>query len=86
MGPAIGGAVGAELSDEQQLFLETTEKFLDASAPVSRVRELFDDPAGYDRAAWEQGGELGWFSMLVPEEHGGGSVSGAGVEDLALVA
>src|SRR5699024_10756225 len=30
--------------------------------------------------------ELGWTSLLVPEELGGGSVSGDGVKDLALVA
>src|SRR5207244_4229864 len=30
--------------------------------------------------------ELGWTSMLVPEEHDGGTVSGEGVKDLAIVA
>ena len=38
-------------------------------------------PEGYLRAA----GELGWFAMLVPEEHGGGSVSGEGLCDLAII-
>src|SRR5262249_1051741 len=34
----------------------------------------------------KQAAELGWFSMLVPEEQGGGSVSGDGVLDAALIA
>jgi len=33
-----------------------------------------------------QAGELGWFSMLVPEALGGGSVSGNGLVDAALIA
>ena len=35
---------------------------------------------------WQRAAELGWASLLVPEELGGGSVSGDGVADLALVA
>ena len=35
---------------------------------------------------WRRAAELGWTSLLVPEELGGGSVSGDGVADLALVA
>jgi alkylation response protein AidB-like acyl-CoA dehydrogenase len=35
---------------------------------------------------WQRAAELGWTSLLVPEELGGGNVSGDGVADLALVA
>ena len=41
-----------------------------------------DHAASYRR----QAAELGWYSMLVPEEHGGGSVSGNGLLDAALIA
>ncbi len=75
-----------ELSDDQEFFRETTRKFLDAEAPLTKVRSLIDDPIGFDRTAWSQGAELGWFSLLVPEADGGGSVSGDGVVDLAIVA
>ena len=44
------------------------------------------EPAGYDRAFWQRGAELGWTSLVVPPEAGGGSVSDQGVKDLALVA
>src|SRR5436309_3114416 len=75
-----------ELSDDQQLFLDTTRRFLEQEAPIAAVRGLADDPAGFDPAWWKRGAELGWTSVLVPEALGGGSVSGDGVADLVLVA
>ncbi len=74
------------LSDDQQLFRDTTRRALQERCPVSRVRELIEDPVGFDRDVWQQGGELGWFAMLVPEAHGGGSVSGSGLIDATIVA
>jgi len=74
------------LTDDQQFFQETTRKFLEQEAPIATVRALADDPAGFDRAWWARGAELGWTSFLVPEADGGGSLSGAGVLDLAIVA
>jgi alkylation response protein AidB-like acyl-CoA dehydrogenase len=50
------------------------------------VRELASSDAGFERDYWRQGAELGWTSLLVPEELGGGSISGSGVVDLTLVA
>ncbi len=35
---------------------------------------------------WRQGAELGWTSLLVPEERGGGSLSGGGLLDATLLA
>jgi alkylation response protein AidB-like acyl-CoA dehydrogenase len=74
------------LDPDQQLFRETTARFLDESVPPDTVRRLRDDPAGYDPQYWRQGAELGWTSLLVGEGAGGGSISGAGVVDLTLVA
>jgi alkylation response protein AidB-like acyl-CoA dehydrogenase len=39
-----------------------------------------------DRAYLAQAGELGWFAALVPEDRGGGSVSGHGLADAAVIA
>ena len=75
-----------QLTPEQVFFADTTRQFLGDKVPTSRLRELRDDPAGFDRAYWAQGAELGWTSLLVPEPDGGGSISGRGVCDLALVA
>lgn len=74
------------LSDDQALLLETTRRLLDDHNPMTRVRELVDDPLGYDPAVWAKGADLGWFSMLIPEQFGGGSISGDGLIDLAIVA
>jgi alkylation response protein AidB-like acyl-CoA dehydrogenase len=75
-----------ELTPDQAFFRETTAKFLAAHAPVDALRELRDDPAGFGRDYWRRGAELGWTSLLVSEEHGGGSISGRGVVDLTLIA
>ena len=75
------------LTEDQQLFQETTRKFLEDTCPLDVVRQIAEEqPGGFDRAWWRRGAELGWVSMLVAEEHGGGSVSGGGLADLGLVA
>jgi alkylation response protein AidB-like acyl-CoA dehydrogenase len=74
------------LTDDQQFFRDTTRKFLESECPVLKVRELAGSAAGFERDYWRQGAELGWTSLLVPEDLGGGSISGSGVIDLTLVA
>lgn len=76
----------AVASPEVQLFASTTQSFLDKEVPLARVRELHRDGIAFDRRWWERATELGWASLLVPDDLGGGSVSGDGVADLALVA
>jgi alkylation response protein AidB-like acyl-CoA dehydrogenase len=78
--------VKLDLSPDQELVRDTTRRFLAERAPLTEVRRLFGDPVGYDRAWWRQAAELGWTSMLVREEHGGGSLTGEGLLDLVLVA
>ena len=73
-------------SPERLLFASTAQAFLAKEAPLSRVRELHAAGTPFERDWWRRAAELGWASMLVPEELGGGSVSGDGVADLALVA
>ncbi|AKS34592.1 acyl-CoA dehydrogenase family protein [Mycolicibacterium goodii] len=71
---------------EQMLFASTAQAFLDKEVPLSRVRELHADGTSFDHRWWSRAAELGWAGLLVPEELGGGSVSGNGVADLALIA
>ena len=73
-------------SPERLLFASTARAFLDKEGSLSRVRELHARETSFDADWWRRAAELGWASMLVPEELGGGSVSGDGVGDLALVA
>jgi alkylation response protein AidB-like acyl-CoA dehydrogenase len=75
-----------KLSPDQELLRETTARFLTAQTPTSRLRQLRDHPDGFERDYWRKGAELGWTSLLVSEEHGGGSVSGEGAVDLSLLA
>ncbi|HEX2381146.1 MAG TPA: acyl-CoA dehydrogenase family protein [Acidimicrobiales bacterium] len=73
-------------SADQDFLRETTARFLAEFAPVDELRRRRDDPAGFDRDYWKRGAELGWTSLLVSEENGGGSISGEGVVDLTLIA
>lgn len=75
-----------DLSSDQELYRETTAKFLRELAPVGELRRLRDEPAGFDADYWRRGAELGWTSLLVGEAHGGGSISGDALVDLTLVA
>ena len=68
------------------LFASTTQSFLEKEASLSRLRELHAAGTSFEADWWRRAAELGWTSLLVPEELGGGSVSGDGVADLALVA
>ncbi len=74
------------LSEDQEFFRETTDRFLAEQAPPDAVRALRDDATGFDPSYWRRGAELGWTSLLVSEEQGGGTISGAGLVDLSLVA
>ncbi len=74
---------------EQLLFASTAQAFLEKEGSLSHVRELHAEGASFGADWWQRAAELGWASLLVPEELGGGSVSGGvsgGVADLALVA
>ncbi|OIN81294.1 acyl-CoA dehydrogenase family protein [Mycobacterium malmoense] len=73
-------------SPEKILFASTTQAFLHKEVPLRRVRELHAAGVSFDPAWWRRAAELGWTALLVPEGLGGGSVSGSGVEDLAMIA
>ena len=75
-----------DLSSDQELLRDTAAKFIEATVPLTAVRALVDDPTGLPADYLRQAGELGWFALLVPEEHGGGSISGEGLRDAAIVA
>jgi alkylation response protein AidB-like acyl-CoA dehydrogenase len=75
-----------ELTADQELYRDTTSRFLREHAPVAELRRLRNDPVGFTDDYWARGADLGWTSLLVGEEHGGGSISGDGLGDLTLVA
>jgi alkylation response protein AidB-like acyl-CoA dehydrogenase len=75
-----------DLTSDQEFFRQTTAKFLESQVPIDAVRALRDDPAGYSPDYWRRGAELGWASLLVREELGGGTISGAPLVELTLIA
>ena len=75
-----------ELSEDQEFFRQNTAKFLADQMPISEVRRFRYDPSGFERSYWSRGANIGWTSLLVDEDLGGGSISGHGLVDLTLVA
>jgi alkylation response protein AidB-like acyl-CoA dehydrogenase len=75
-----------ESSTETELFVSTARAFLDRHATLSQQRALHAEDRSVDRSWWKQATELGWAGLLVPEDLGGGSVSGSGLHDLAAIA
>ncbi|MBV1917980.1 MAG: acyl-CoA dehydrogenase [Sphingomonadaceae bacterium] len=65
---------------------DTTARYLGDRAPLEGLRKLRDDPTGFEPDYWTGGTELGWTMLLVSEDDGGGSVSGRGIVDLAMIA
>ena len=61
------------LNEEQRMLQDSAREFLASSAPVEALRELRDarDPLGYRTDLWQQMAELGWASIILPEQYGG---------------
>ena len=74
------------MSDERRLLSETTMRFLEKYGSVRWVRSHSDEVSAFDAEGWRQGASLGWAAMLVPEDLGGGSVSGEGLLDAVAIA
>ena len=75
-----------DLSSEQELLRETAARFIEDACPLSAVRQMIGSESDLPTDYIETAGRLGWFAMLVPEELGGGNVSGAELCDLAIIA
>jgi len=61
------------LNEEQRLLQDTSREFLSNHAPVTSLRALRDnrDSKGYSTELWQQMAELGWASIILPQEYGG---------------
>src|SRR6185312_923097 len=80
------GMLDTDATDDQRALLEVSSRFMEDACPLRAVRDgAWREPA-FAADYRRQAAELGWFSMLVPEDRGGGSVSGAGAADAALIA
>lgn len=61
------------LNEEQKQLKENAKRFIQAQSPVSELRKLRDEKSeqGYSESIWEEMINLGWPSILVPEDNGG---------------
>lgn len=70
-----------DLSEEQQMFASSVERFA-APIDVEARRRLRLSPTGYDRARWRELAEMGLIALAAGEDAGG---MGGSAVDLALV-
>ena len=79
-----------DLTAEQDLLRQTSERFIDDHLSLADLRALIDAPDGPEVALGAtyvtESAELGWFAALAPEELGGGTVSGFGICDATIFA
>lgn len=75
-----------DLTEEQRLLHQTTREFIEDRLPVAAVRKMHEDPVGYDRNWLSSTADLGWYSMLIAEEYGGGCITGRALADSTVVA
>jgi alkylation response protein AidB-like acyl-CoA dehydrogenase len=76
-----------DLIPDQEFLRDATAKFLDDQVPAPLLQQMAATiPADWEASYWSRGAELGWTSLLVGEEAGGGSVSDQGLVDLCLIA
>ena len=61
------------LNEEQRFLQDSAREFLADNAPVESLRKLRDDrdALGYAPDLWQQMTELGWGSIILPEQYGG---------------
>ena len=61
------------LNEEQRLLQDSAKDFFASAAPVDSLRQLRDekDTTGYSTQLWQQMVELGWASIILPEQYGG---------------
>lgn len=58
-------------SEEQELIRESAKEFFEKECPSDRVRELKQDPKGYDPIMWQSMVDLGYTGLAIPEKYGG---------------
>lgn len=70
------------LSDLQRMLLDSAERYIGEHYTLEHRRELRNTSDGIDHDAWQTFAELGWLSILVPEELGG---LGGSMTDVAVL-
>ncbi len=71
-----------DLTEEQQMIVDSVAKFVENDSPVTRFRQLRDTEMGWEPEMWARMAEYGWLAVAYPEEQGG---FGGSFVDLALI-
>lgn len=71
-----------DLSEEQQMIVDSVARFVASESPVERFRGLREDERGWDPKVWEKMAAQGWLSVCYPEAQGG---FGGSFVDAALI-
>jgi alkylation response protein AidB-like acyl-CoA dehydrogenase len=59
-------------NEEQEELRSIATSFLEDNSAPEQVRQAMESELGYDLQLWKQiGAELGWTSVIIPEEYGG---------------
>lgn len=61
-----------DFTTQQGVLRKAARQFLTGKCPASLVRSVEETGVGYGVELWEKMAELGWPSLIVPEEFGGG--------------
>ena len=73
-----------EFNDDQQQFRDVVKRFFTDKSPISAVRHLMADDAGYDAGVWQQlSAEVGLAGAHIPQAYGG---YGFGPVELGIIA
>jgi alkylation response protein AidB-like acyl-CoA dehydrogenase len=75
-----------EATQEQRMMADSAIRLMEATCPLTAVRESAERSGPGDEKLWRKLGGLGCFRLLAAEEHGGGTLSGNGVADAAILA
>ena len=75
-----------DVTEDQRALLDVSTRFMQRACPLTVVRDSQQRDDAFALSYRRQAAELGWYSMLLPEKLGGGSLSGNGVLDAALIA
>ncbi|GLX02670.1 acyl-CoA dehydrogenase family protein [Microtetraspora sp. NBRC 16547] len=75
-----------KLDENQRLMLDAVVRLTEAGCPLTGVRDRADGSAPSDPGLRRTLADVGCYGLLSTEELGGGSVSGNGVVDAALIA
>src|ERR1700736_4467694 len=67
---------------ERDELRSAVRSLLERESSSEQVRAAVTEAPGFSRALWDQMVELGWTSMHVPDQYGGG---GAGYAELGIV-